>query len=89
MRHKVEKKSGRVVLDETIGSRAGGQMEGPVPESMLSKREQLRREYICTRAILAHRYPLGRHLIRTGGRRARYKFGFMLTLQRIKFHVPV
>lgn len=64
-RVKLKKKSADG-LDGTIGSRVEEQVEGPAPESMLSKREQLRSEYICTRAMLAHRYPLGRHLIRTG-----------------------
>lgn len=60
----------------------------PVPESMLSKREQLRNEYICTRVMLAHRYPAWQVPNTSRGRRARCKLGFMLTLQRIKFHVP-
>lgn len=66
----------------------GGERPAPVPESMLSKREQLRNEYICTRAMLAHRYPAWQVPNTSRGRRARCKLGFMLTLQRIKFHVP-
>lgn len=60
----------------------------PVPESMLSKREQLRNEYICTRVMLAHRYPAWQVPNTSRGRRPRCKLGFMLTLQRIKFHDP-
>lgn len=63
----------RAVLDGTIGYSRGrtAGAEGRRGIDVIEKREQLRREYICTRAMLAHRYPLGRYLIRTKGRRVR------------------